>query len=99
MQFSSWSGSSSFRINSSVNRRYKMALTRHFLILALTFLALGTITRAQDDDVMKVDSSIVVMNATIRDTQNRPVSGLRQLDFQIFEDGIQQKITSFETQE
>lgn len=51
-----------------------------------------------DDEVVKVDSSIVVMNATIRDAQNKPVSGLAQKDFKIFEDGVQQQIVAFETQ-
>lgn len=54
---------------------------------------------AQGDDIIHVDSSVVVLNATIRDSQNRPVIGLRQADFKVLEDGISQKITSFETQE
>ena len=49
--------------------------------------------------MVKVDSSIVVMNATIRDGQNKPISGLTQKDFKIFEDGVQQQVTSFETQD
>jgi Ca-activated chloride channel family protein len=54
---------------------------------------------AQDDEVMRVDSSIVVLNATVRDSHNRPVNGLVQKDFKILEDGEQQQIVSFETQE
>jgi Ca-activated chloride channel family protein len=52
-----------------------------------------------EDEVIKVDSSLVVLNATIRDAQNRPVSGLQQKDFKIYEDGVQQQVLSFETQE
>jgi Ca-activated chloride channel homolog len=52
-----------------------------------------------DDDVVRVDSSIVVLNATIRDASNRPVMGLRRADFKIFDNGVQQQIASFETQE
>jgi Ca-activated chloride channel homolog len=52
-----------------------------------------------DDDVVRVDSSIVVLNATIRDASNRPVTGLRQTDFKIFDNGTQQQIASFEAQE
>jgi Ca-activated chloride channel family protein len=55
---------------------------------------------AQDDEaVVKIDSSIVVMNATVRDIQNRPVNGLTERDFKIFEDGVQQPIVSFQTQD
>jgi len=52
-----------------------------------------------DDEVVRVDSSIVVLNATIRDASNRPVTGLRQNDFKIFDNGVQQQIASFESQE
>lgn len=54
---------------------------------------------AQDDEVIKVDSSIVVLNATVRNPQNRPVAGLEKSQFKIFEDGIEQPITLFETEE
>jgi len=71
-----------------------------FCIAALfaLFSAVGTFSQGEDD-VVKVDSSIVVMNATIRDAQNRSVNGLKQSEFKVFEDGVQQKITSFESQE
>lgn len=58
-----------------------------------------SLTIAQDDDVVRVDSPIVVLNATIRDAHDRGVGGLTQKDFKIFEDGEQQQIVSFETQE
>ena len=58
------------------------------------------VVRAQDDDnVVKIDSSIVVMNATIRDSQNKPVNGLVERDFKILEDGVQQQIVSFQAQD
>jgi Ca-activated chloride channel family protein len=66
-----------------------------FLVFVLTSLS----TSAQDDDVVRVDSSIVVMNATIRDARDKAVSGLTQKDFTVFEDGEQQRIVSFETQD
>jgi len=73
---------------------YRICIAGSFaLVLALNAFAQG------DDDVVKVDSSIVVMNATIRDSQSRAVNGLKQSDFKVFEDGVQQKITSFDSQE
>lgn len=73
-------------------------LSKIFILLLLTFVTTA-VSIAQDDEVVRVDSSIVVMNATIRDVHDRPVSGLIQKDFKIFEDGEQQQIVSFETQE
>jgi Ca-activated chloride channel family protein len=48
-----------------------------------------------DDDPIKVESSLVVLNATITDAKGTPVSGLKQNQFQIFEDGKEQKIEFF----
>src|SRR5690349_10571755 len=50
-----------------------------------------------DDDPVQVDSSLVIVNATITDAKGKPVSGLKQNQFQIFEDGREQKIEVFET--
>ncbi|MGI8788982.1 MAG: VWA domain-containing protein, partial [Pyrinomonadaceae bacterium] len=53
---------------------------------------------AQDDEVIKVESSIVVLNATITDLKGKSVSGVKQPQFKIFEDGQEQKIDFFESQ-
>jgi len=53
----------------------------------------------KDDDVISVDSSIVVMNAAITDSSGKAVSGLTQRQFRVFEDGIEQQIETFETEE
>lgn len=61
----------------------------------LTFASFAQV----DDDTIKVESSIVVLNATITDAKGKPVSGLKQNQFQIFEDGKEQKIESFQAEE
>jgi len=54
---------------------------------------------AQDDDEpIKIDSSLVVLNATITDAKGKPVLGLKQNQFQVFEDGKEQKIEIFEAE-
>jgi len=68
-------------------------------MLLIVGLALVSLASAQDDDIERVDSSIVVLNATIRDSHGLSVSGLTQKDFSIFEDGEPQHIVSFEKQE
>lgn len=49
----------------------------------------------EDDEVIKVETNLVTIPVTVLDRDGRFVSGLQQNDFQIFEDGIQQKIEYF----
>jgi Ca-activated chloride channel homolog len=69
-----------------------------FLAISFVFV-LAPALRAQDDEVLTVDSSIVVMNATITDANGRPAHGLKQSQFKIFEDGVQQEIAFFQAEE
>jgi VWFA-related protein len=54
---------------------------------------------AQEDDIIKVDSSLVVLNATITDSNGKPVRNLKQSQFKILEEGKEQTISFFETEE
>jgi len=69
-------------------------LTAAAVIFAAVFCAV-----AQDDDVIRVDSSLVVLNASITDKSGRSVSGIAQKEFTIYEDGVEQDIELFETSE
>lgn len=53
----------------------------------------------KDDEVITVDSSIVVMNASITNAVGKAVTGLDQKLFHIFEDGVEQAISSFSAEE
>ena len=66
-------------------------------IIFLSALFFATILHAQtdDDEPIKVDSSLVIVNATITDAKGSPVKGLKQAQFQVFEDGKEQKIEFF----
>ena len=69
-------------------------------LFLLTLAAVFAPTRAQTgDDVIKVDSSIVVMNASVTDQTGKAVRGLSREQFHVFEDGIEQKIDSFGAEE
>ena len=48
-----------------------------------------------DDEVIKVETNLVTMPVSVLDRNGRFVSGLRQGDFQIFENGAAQKIEYF----
>ncbi|MEP6924632.1 MAG: VWA domain-containing protein, partial [Pyrinomonadaceae bacterium] len=74
-----------------------------FIIFAATFVfsALPFVCAAQtkDDDVITVDTNLVVLNAVVTDAKGNYVPGLRQKDFQILEDGKPQTIDTFGAEE
>src|ERR1044072_16718 len=70
--------------------------------IVLVFLALSLppgVLAQDDDEIIKVDSNLVVLNASVIDGKGLPVVGLRQRSFHIFEDGVEQKIEVFESEE
>lgn len=70
------------------------------LPILLTVSLLSTILAAQnDDDVINIDSSIVVVNAAVTDSSGKAVTGLTQKLFRVFEDGAEQSIESFSAEE
>ncbi len=50
----------------------------------------GTIS-ADDDEVIKIETALVVSELLVLDKQNRPVQGLKQSDFLITEEGVPQQ--------
>lgn len=65
-------------------------------LLFAFLLAIPCVSFAQDDDeVVKVDSSIVVINAAIADKSGSAVGGLQEKQFRVFEDGVEQEISFF----
>jgi VWFA-related protein len=49
----------------------------------------------EDDEVIRVETNLVTMPVSVLDRDGRFISGLRQQDFQVFEDGVPQKIENF----
>ncbi len=47
------------------------------------------------DEIVKVDTSLVNLNVRVIDRANRPVNDVKQEEFKVFEDGVQQQIFSF----
>ena len=64
-----------------------------FLFLILSFLS---VSAQQDDDVIKVDSSVVRLNVGVVDGKGRPITRLNKENFTIYEDGVKQNILQFE---
>jgi Ca-activated chloride channel homolog len=57
------------------------------------------VAQDQDDDVVRVNTELVVLNATVLDKNGKFVPGLKRTDFQIFEDGAEQKLAGFTAEE
>jgi Ca-activated chloride channel family protein len=74
-----------------------------FILLTVFFLSFPFIISAQtgndDEDVINVESSLVILNATITNDQGEVVNNLKKENFSIFEDGVEQEVSFFETKE
>jgi Ca-activated chloride channel family protein len=55
--------------------------------------------QGQDDDVVRVNSDLVVLNATVLNKDGKFVTGLKRNDFKVFEDGTEQTVASFNSEE
>jgi Ca-activated chloride channel family protein len=58
-----------------------------FLAVVLAGLACPGLIQSQQDDVVRVNTDLVVLNITVTDKAGQYVPGLRLSDFTIFEDG------------
>ncbi|MBV9242190.1 MAG: VWA domain-containing protein [Acidobacteria bacterium] len=81
-----------------MGNRHRHTFLSMVLLLAGSLFCLPAVY-AQDDDVIKVDASAVVVNASVTDASGRAVDGLKQLQFKVFEDGVEQKISSFSAED
>ncbi len=73
-------------------------------ILFLVTILLGNVVAvvAQDDDVIRVNTDLVVLNVTVTDKAGQYVKALKPSDFKVYEDGVEVKlnmIASFSVQE
>lgn len=66
-------------------------------IVLLLLVAVNAV--AQDDDPIRVDSSIVRLNVGVADARGRPIMDLTRDSFEVYEDGVRQQITRFEATE
>ncbi|HMG76328.1 MAG TPA: VWA domain-containing protein [Pyrinomonadaceae bacterium] len=51
--------------------------------------------RQNQDDVIRVDTNLITIPATVMDRDARYITDLRKEDFEIFEDGVQQQVAFF----
>ncbi|HWW76611.1 MAG TPA: VWA domain-containing protein, partial [Pyrinomonadaceae bacterium] len=84
-------------------RRLRLTTLSLLLIsLAACLFNISDPVRAQkddDEDVVRVNSDLVVLNVTVTDGQGLYVHKLSRPDFKIFEDGREQRISLFTVEE
>jgi Ca-activated chloride channel family protein len=84
-----------YLIRSHLNRTFRF-------LLATLLLATSAQSTQQDDDVVRVNTDLVVLNLTVTDKSGKYVEGLRISDFKVYEDGKEvdaKLIASFSLQE
>lgn len=59
----------------------------------------SSVQEVDEDDVVRVDTQLVSVPAVVTTPAGRPLAGLRNENFTLFENGQQQKITDFTTTE
>ena len=97
----SWKRSKTLVLISSVTLALAL-MSGQFLpqpALAHPSLLTPSLKQDQDDDVIRVTTELVVLNVTVLDKDGKFVRGLKRTDFQIFEDGAEQRVAGFTAEE
>ncbi len=71
-------------------------------LLAILFLNALDVCAQDDDDVVRVNTDLVVLNLTVTDKAGQYVKALKKSDFKIYEDGVEvtpEMISSFSMHE
>jgi Ca-activated chloride channel family protein len=65
------------------------------IISLLVLMASFVVITSAQDDVIRIDTSLVTIPASVVDRNGRNITNLQKEDFQIFEDGVEQEIEFF----
>src|SRR5215213_9818040 len=90
----------SFRLPNKSSHR--LFLTLLILLVIIPAQPSRSQQQEQDDDdgeVVRVNTELVILNITVVDGAGKYVHGLRNTDFKLFEDGQEQRISSFSSEE
>ena len=69
------------------------------LALATLCIIAPALSVVGQEEVIKVDTSLVNLNVVVKDRHGRRVSGLTSEDFEVYDDGARQEITHFAAEE
>jgi len=67
--------------------RFRRSLLSSIVLLTLSAFITVPSSLAQDDDVVRIDTDLVVLNVTVLDKEGQYVPGLKLADFKVFEEG------------
>lgn len=73
---------------------------RLFVFLAAILLmqiAVFAQDKSDEDEVIKVDTNLVVLNVAVTDSKGNSIAGLKRADFKVFDNGVEQDITSVDS--
>jgi Ca-activated chloride channel family protein len=83
--------------------RLKRLALSALVFMSAAFQASELPTRAQenqqDDEIVRVESDLVVLNVTATNASDEYVHGLERKNFKVYEDGQEQQITNFSREE
>jgi Ca-activated chloride channel family protein len=79
--------------------RIRVSLVVSIVLTSLLLTGRSGAALRQDDDAVRVNSDLVVLNVTVTDKSGAYMHGLKQTDFKGFEDGQEQIITGFGEEE
>ncbi len=77
-------------------KKFNLTLTTLYLLSCLFIFSNENYAQ---DDLIRVDTDLVTIPVTVLDRDRRYITNVKKEDFQIFEDGIEQEITFFESVE
>lgn len=86
-----------FRRKPEITRTQTLFLS--IILLAVLLLTPSSALEAQDEDVVRIDTELVVLNATVVDGKGKYAHGLGRSDFKVLEDGREQAISDFGVEE
>jgi Nitric oxide reductase activation protein len=74
-------------VASSVNFKRMTFLLRFLSLVAILLVASPSLLAQDDDDVVRVNTDLVVLNVTVTDKSGQYVKALKKSDFKVYEDG------------
>src|SRR5215207_786551 len=72
-----------------------MPIRRSLILLSIMLISALVCVAQQEDDPVRVDSSIVRVNVGVVDDRGHPITTLAQSSFTLYEDGVKQDISRF----
>jgi Ca-activated chloride channel family protein len=83
------------------HRTGRVAIPIFFLLLLACLSLPSSATKCQEDDdeVLRVNTDLVVLNVTVVDSEGKFIHGLDRKDFKLFVDGQERKMSSFMPEE